>query len=52
MISTLLIPTIGVIVPVPSSSRRAPVPVIPAAGIVTSVVIVVVAIVSLGIGVG
>ena len=51
MISTFLISPIRVIVPIPSPARRAAVPVITTGGIITPIVIIVVAVIRLIVGV-
>jgi uncharacterized membrane protein len=51
MVPTIFISSIRVVVPIPSSSRRSPVPIITTAGIITRVVIVIVAVIGWVVGV-
>jgi uncharacterized membrane protein len=51
MVSTIFISSIRVIVPIPSSSRRPPVPIITTASIITPVIIVIVAVIGWVVGV-
>jgi len=52
MISAFFVPSIGVIIPISSPSRRSPVPIITSRGIITPVVIIVVAVIGLSVRIG